>query len=41
MIEKRRREKMNAALGELRIMVPGLSGASAGEFKLEVRAGVL
>lgn len=27
---------MNAALGELRIMVPGLSGASAGEFKLEV-----
>ena len=38
MIERRRREKINAALGELRQMVPGLgdSGGKGGEFKLEV-----
>jgi hypothetical protein len=37
MIERRRREKINAALGELRDMVPGLGGeAKGGEFKLEV-----
>ncbi|WWC92144.1 uncharacterized protein L201_007098 [Kwoniella dendrophila CBS 6074] len=38
LIERRRREKINAALGELRIMVPGLGeeGGKAGEFKLEV-----
>ena len=38
LIERRRREKINFALGELRAMVPGLSGAEAkgGEFKLEV-----
>lgn len=38
LIERRRREKMNAALGELRSMVPGLGeeGGKGGEFKLEV-----
>ncbi|WWC65388.1 uncharacterized protein I303_108006 [Kwoniella dejecticola CBS 10117] len=38
LIERRRREKINAALGELRRMVPGLAedGGKAGEFKLEV-----
>ncbi|KAK8850322.1 hypothetical protein IAR55_004239 [Kwoniella newhampshirensis] len=39
LIEKRRREKINAALGELRSMVPGLGdegSGRAGEFKLEV-----
>ncbi|WWC72421.1 uncharacterized protein I206_106383 [Kwoniella pini CBS 10737] len=38
LIERRRREKINAALGELRRMVPGLGedGGKAGEFKLEV-----
>ena len=37
LIERRRREKINAALAELREMVPGLSGESkGGEFKLEV-----
>ncbi|WWD20505.1 hypothetical protein CI109_104981 [Kwoniella shandongensis] len=39
LIEKRRREKINAALGELRSMVPGLGeegGGKVGEFKLEV-----
>ena len=41
MIERRRREKINSALGELRGMVPGLgdsSGGKGGEFKLEVGA---
>lgn len=37
MIERRRREKINSALGELRDMVPGLGGETkGGEFKLEV-----
>ena len=39
LIERRRREKINFALGELRDMVPGLGdekGGKAGEFKLEV-----
>ncbi|KAK6906805.1 hypothetical protein I203_100792 [Kwoniella mangroviensis CBS 8507] len=38
LIERRRREKINAALGELRRMVPGLGedGGKTGEFKLEV-----
>lgn len=39
LIERRRREKINFALGELREMVPGLGdekGGKAGEFKLEV-----
>ena len=37
MIERRRREKINAALGDLRDMVPGLGGETkGGEFKLEV-----
>jgi hypothetical protein len=39
LIERRRREKINFALGELRGMVPGLGdekGGKAGEFKLEV-----
>ncbi|WVQ79472.1 hypothetical protein IAT38_001571 [Cryptococcus sp. DSM 104549] len=38
LIERRRREKINAALGELRDMVPGLGddGGKGGEFKLEV-----
>ncbi|OCF41276.1 hypothetical protein I317_04934 [Kwoniella heveanensis CBS 569] len=38
LIERRRREKINAALGELREMVPGLGegGSKGGEFKLEV-----
>ncbi|WVF68097.1 hypothetical protein IAT40_002860 [Kwoniella sp. CBS 6097] len=38
LIERRRREKINAALGELREMVPGLGegGTKGGEFKLEV-----
>jgi hypothetical protein len=39
LIERRRREKINFALGELRGMVPGLreeKGGKAGEFKLEV-----
>ena len=38
LIERRRREKINFALGELRGMVPGLGeekGGKAGEFKLE------
>ncbi|WRT70454.1 uncharacterized protein IL334_007452 [Kwoniella shivajii] len=37
LIERRRREKINAALSELRRMVPGLGddGGKAGEFKLE------
>lgn len=42
LIERRRREKINAALGELRDMVPGLGeagGGKGGEFKLEVRLG--
>lgn len=41
LIERRRREKINFALGELRGMVPGLGdekGGKAGEFKLEVCA---
>ena len=41
LIERRRREKINFALGELRGMVPGLGdekGGKAGEFKLEVSA---
>lgn len=39
LIERRRREKINAALDQLRCMVPGLgeaSGGKGGEFKLEV-----
>lgn len=39
LIERRRREKINHALGELRDMVPGLGdaeGGKGGEFKLEV-----
>ncbi|TXT11083.1 hypothetical protein VHUM_01834 [Vanrija humicola] len=40
LIERRRREKINAALSDLREMVPGLGGEGAGgkggEFKLEV-----
>ncbi|WVQ75278.1 hypothetical protein IAR50_004892 [Cryptococcus sp. DSM 104548] len=38
LIERRRREKINAALDELRDMVPGLgdNGGKGGEFKLEV-----
>lgn len=40
LIERRRREKINFALGELREMVPGLGGdgpgGKGGEFKLEV-----
>jgi hypothetical protein len=39
LIERRRREKINFALGDLRGMVPGLGeekGGKAGEFKLEV-----
>ncbi|WVR08397.1 hypothetical protein IAU60_005452 [Kwoniella sp. DSM 27419] len=39
LIERRRREKINAALAELRQMVPGLGeegGGKGGEFKLEV-----
>lgn len=39
LIERRRREKINFALGELRDMVPGLGdaeGGKGGEFKLEV-----
>lgn len=37
MIERRRREKINAALSDLRDMVPGLGGETkGGEFKLEV-----
>ena len=37
MIERRRREKINAALGDLRDMVPGLGDQTkGGEFKLEV-----
>ena len=38
LIERRRREKINYALAELRSMVPGLGddGAKGGEFKLEV-----
>ncbi|ODO07121.1 hypothetical protein I350_04491 [Cryptococcus amylolentus CBS 6273] len=38
LIERRRREKINAALDELRNMVPGLgdNGGKGGEFKLEV-----
>ncbi len=39
LIERRRREKINYALGELRGMVPGLGdtgGGQGGEFKLEV-----
>lgn len=43
LIERRRREKINFALGELREMVPGLGeekGGKAGEFKLEVSAGL-
>ncbi|GFZ48329.1 hypothetical protein JCM24511_06077 [Saitozyma sp. JCM 24511] len=39
LIERRRREKINSALGELRSMVPGLGetgGGKGGEFKLEV-----
>lgn len=42
LIERRRREKINFALGELRDMVPGLGdekGGKAGEFKLEVSTG--
>jgi hypothetical protein len=40
LIERRRREKINSALSELRSMVPGLGeeGAKGGEFKLEVSA---
>lgn len=39
LIERRRREKINSALAELRAMVPGLCDDSGkgGEFKLEVR----
>ena len=43
LIERRRREKINFALGELREMVPGLGdekGGKAGEFKLEVSSSV-
>jgi hypothetical protein len=43
LIERRRREKINAALADLRDMVPGLgdeSGGKGGEFKLEVSVGV-
>jgi len=38
LIERRRREKINSALSELRGMVPGLGedGGKGGEFKLEV-----
>ena len=40
LIEKRRREKINSALADLRDMVPGLGdtggGGKANEFKLEV-----
>lgn len=39
LIERRRREKINTALSELRAMVPGLgeeNGGKGGEFKLEV-----
>jgi hypothetical protein len=38
LIERRRREKINAALSDLRSMVPGLGdeGGKGGEFKLEV-----
>lgn len=38
LIERRRREKINVALNELRRMVPGLgdNGGKGGEFKLEV-----
>lgn len=38
LIERRRREKINVALSELRSMVPGLGedGGKGGEFKLEV-----
>lgn len=38
LIERRRREKINAALNELRRMVPSLgeNGGKGGEFKLEV-----
>nr|ODN95407.1 hypothetical protein L204_03946 [Cryptococcus depauperatus CBS 7855] len=38
LIERRRREKMNAAFNQLRRMVPGLgeNGGKGGEFKLEV-----
>lgn len=40
LIERRRREKINAALSDLREMVPGLgsegTGGKGGEFKLEV-----
>lgn len=39
LIERRRREKINAALADLRSMVPGLgeeNGGKGGEFKLEV-----
>ena len=38
MVERRRREKINAALDKLRQMVPGLgeAGGKSGEFKLEV-----
>ena len=42
LIERRRREKINYALGELRDMVPGLGDTGSGkggEFKLEVRDG--
>jgi hypothetical protein len=42
LIERRRREKINSALGELRSMVPGLGetgGGKGGEFKLEVGSG--
>lgn len=43
LIEKRRREKINAALQALRDMVPSLGGpdtsGKAGEFKLEVSPG--
>lgn len=41
LIERRRREKINAALNELRRMVPGLgeNGGKCGEFKLEVSIG--
>jgi hypothetical protein len=44
LIERRRREKINLALGELRDMVPGLGdaeGGKGGEFKLEVGALVV
>lgn len=38
LIERRRREKINTAFGELRSMVPGLGEGigKGGEFKLEV-----